>query len=170
MNKALLQPTPVVDRKAGGDISDRAVMNPNKALWEKGDFTEIAAFMRQSGEAVAGSLEVKPPPPVLRVLDLGCGDGTTAVPVARMGADVLGIDIARNLVDAGNKRAAELGLSRLKFQEGDACNLQGVGDGSFDLTLSFFGAMFAPKPFDVAREMVRVTKRGEARGGRAVAS
>ena len=98
-------------------------MNPNKALWEKGDFTEIAAFMRQSGEAVVQSLGITPP---LRVLDLGCGDGTTAVPLARMGAEVVGIDIARNLVEAGNKRAAEAGLSRLKFQEGDACNLEGV--------------------------------------------
>src|SRR5713101_5094748 len=135
----------------------RAVMNPNKALWEKGDFTEIAAFMRQSGEAVVQSLGITPP---ARVLDLGCGDGTTAVPLARLGADVVGIDIAKNLVDAGNKRAAEAGLNRLKFQEGDACNLQGVDDHSFDLTLSVFGAMFAPKPFDVAREMVRVTKPG----------
>jgi ubiquinone/menaquinone biosynthesis C-methylase UbiE len=134
-----------------------AIVNPNKALWEKGDFTEIAAFMRQSGEAVVKSLGVTTP---LRALDLGCGDGTTAVPLARLGAEVVGIDIARNLVDAGNKRAAEAGLNRLKFQEGDACNLQGVGDHSFDLTLSVFGAMFALKPFDVAKEMVRVTKPG----------
>jgi len=134
-----------------------AAANPNKALWEKGDFTEIAAFMRQSGEAVAASLGVAPP---LRVLDLGCGDGTTAVPLARTGADVTGIDIARNLVEAGNKRAAEAGLKRLTFREGDACNLAGVDDDSFDLTLSFFGAMFAPRPFDVAKEMVRVTKPG----------
>jgi len=132
-------------------------VNPNKALWEKGDFTEIAAFMRQSGEAVVKSLGITTP---LRVLDLGCGDGTTAVPLALLGAEVIGIDIARNLVDAGNKRAAEAGLKRLTFQEGDACNLQGVGDHSFDLTLSVFGAMFAPKPFDVAKEMVRVTRRG----------
>jgi ubiquinone/menaquinone biosynthesis C-methylase UbiE len=132
-------------------------VNPNKALWEKGDFREIAAFMRQSGEAVVQSLGIRTP---MRVLDLGCGDGTTAVPLARLGAEVVGIDIAKNLVDAGNKRAAESGLSRLKFQEGDACNLEGVGDHSFDLTLSVFGAMFAPKPFDVAKEMVRVTKPG----------
>ena len=133
-------------------------MNPNKALWEKGDFTEIAATMRQSGEALVQSLEITPP---LRVLDLGCGDGTTAVPIALLGADVLGIDIARNLVAAGNRRAAKHGLSqRLKFQEGDACDLQGIGDHAFDLTLSVFGAMFAPKPFDVAAEMVRVTRPG----------
>ena len=132
-------------------------MNPNKALWEKGDFTEIAALMRQSGEAVVKSLGVTPS---MRALDLGCGDGTTAVPLARLGAEVVGIDIAANLVEAGNKRAAELGLTRLTFQEGDACNLQGVGDHSFDLTLTVFGAMFAPKPFDVAREMARVTRPG----------
>jgi SAM-dependent methyltransferase len=133
------------------------VPNPNQALWEKGDFTAIAAFMRESGEAFVNSLGIKPP---LRVLDLGCGDGTTALPLARLGADVTGIDIARNLVEAGNRRAAEAGLKNLKFQGGDACNLQGVPDHSFDLTLSVFGAMFAPKPFEVAKEMVRVTKPG----------
>ena len=133
-------------------------MNPNKELWEKGDFTEIAEFMRQSGEALVKSLEITTP---LRALDLGCGDGTTAVPLAQLGAEVVGIDIAQNLVEAGNKRAAEAGLlDRLTFQEGDASDLQGVSDDSFDLTLSVFGAMFAPKPFDVAKEMVRVTKPG----------
>jgi ubiquinone/menaquinone biosynthesis C-methylase UbiE len=134
-----------------------SAVNPNKALWEKGDFTEIASFMRQSGEAIVQSLGITPP---LRVLDLGSGDGTTAVPLARLGADVVGIDIARNLVEAGNRRAAEAGLTRLKFQEGDACNLEGVPDHSFDFTISVFGAMFAPRPFDVAKEMVRVTKPG----------
>lgn len=134
-----------------------ALTNPNKALWEKGDFTEIAAFMRQSGEVVVESLGIKQP---LRALDLGCGDGTTAVPLARLGSEVVGIDIARNLVEAGNRRAAEAGLSRLRFQEGDACKLDGVADHSFDLVLTMFGAMFAPKPFDVAKEMVRVTKPG----------
>ncbi len=132
-------------------------MNPNKALWEKGDFTAIASFMRQSGEALVKSLGIAPP---LRVLDLGCGDGTTAVPLALLGVDVVGIDIARNLVEAGNRRAAAMGLTRLTFQEGDACNLEGIGDHSFGLTLSVFGAMFAPRPFDAAREMVRVTRPG----------
>jgi SAM-dependent methyltransferase len=132
-------------------------MNLNKALWEKGDFTKVAALMRQSGEALVKSIGVTTP---LRVLDLGCGDGTTAVPLAILGAEVVGIDIAGNLVAAGNRRAAEAGLSRLRFQQGDACNLEGIGDHSFDLTLSVFGAMFAPKPFDVASEMVRVTRPG----------
>jgi ubiquinone/menaquinone biosynthesis C-methylase UbiE len=136
---------------------NEASLNPNKALWEKGDFTEIAAWMRQSGEAFVKSLAITPP---LRALDLGCGDGTTAIPLARMGAEVVGIDIARNLVDAGNRRAEAAGLERLTFREGDASDLQGIGDHSFDLTVSVFGAMFAPKPFDVAREMVRVTKPG----------
>lgn len=132
-----------------------AARNQNQALWEKGDFTEIAAFMRQSGEAVVESLGITLP---LRALDLGCGDGTTALPLALLGAQVTGVDIARNLVEAGNKRAARAGLNRLKFRHGDACNLDGVDDDSFELTLSVFGAMFAPKPFDVAKEMVRVTK------------
>jgi ubiquinone/menaquinone biosynthesis C-methylase UbiE len=132
-------------------------MNPNKALWEKGDFTQIAGSMREYGDVFVASLGIQPP---IRVLDLGCGDGTTAVPLARLGAEVVGIDIASNLVDAGKKRAADAGLHNLKFQEGDACNLQAVGNHSFDLTLSMFGAMFAPKPFDVASEMVRVTRPG----------
>ena len=132
-------------------------MNPNQALWEKGDFTAIAAFMRHSGEALVASLEVGAP---LQALDLGCGDGTTALPLARTGAVVTGIDIARNLVEAGNKRALAAGLDNLKFQQGDACNLEGVSDNSFDLVVSIFGAMFGPKPFDVAKEMVRVTKLG----------
>lgn len=132
-------------------------MNPNKALWEKGDFTEIAALMRKSGEAFLEPLGIKPP---LRALDLGCGDGTTAVPLAQLGADVVGVDIARNLVEAGNRRAELAGLDRLRFHEGDACSLDGIADESFDLTLSVFGGMFAPKPFEVAKEMVRVTKKG----------
>ena len=132
-------------------------MTPNQALWEKGDFTQLAALMRQSGQAVVESLAIRPP---LQALDLGCGDGTTAVPLAQTGAQVTGIDIARNLVEAGQRRAADLGLTHLHFQHGDAAELQGVADHSFDLALSMFGAMFSPRPFDVARELVRVVKPG----------
>lgn len=132
-------------------------MNPNKALWEKGDFTRIAETMRESGEALVAKIGVNKD---LEVLDLGCGDGTTAIPEAKLGAIVLGVDIASNLVEAGNGRAKAAGLTNCIFQEGDATNLQGLRDQTFDLVVSIFGAMFAPKPFDVAKEMVRVTKPG----------
>ena len=132
-------------------------MNANKALWEKGDFTRIAQAMRESGDALVESLGVKPG---MDVLDLGCGDGTTALPAAQRGARVLGVDIAANLVAAGNARAQQAGLSNLRFQEGDASDLVDLADASFDLVVSIFGAMFAPRPFDVAREMVRVTRPG----------
>ena len=132
-------------------------MNANQELWEKGDFTRIAETMRESGEALVADLGVGEG---MAVLDLGCGDGTTAVPSAQLGAEVLGVDIAANLVAAGNARAEQLGLSNLRFQHGDATGLEGLGDESFDLVVSVFGAMFAPRPFDVAKEMVRVTKPG----------
>src|SRR6266480_2946371 len=132
-------------------------MNANKALWEKGDFTRIAQSMRESGEGLVKQLGVTDG---LQVLDLGCGDGTTAIPEAQLGADVLGVDIASNLVAAGNERAKALGLTNLRFQEGDATDLKELDDEQFDLVVSIFGAMFAPKPFDVAKEMVRVTKPG----------
>ncbi len=132
-------------------------MNPNKALWEKGDFTRIAESMRGSGEAFVNNLGITPG---LQVLDLGCGDGTTAIPQAKLGAEVLGVDIARNLVEAGNRRAKEHGLTNCRFQEGDASDLHMLNEDSFDLVVSIFGAMFAPRPFDVAKEMVRVTRPG----------
>ena len=132
-------------------------MNPNKALWEKGDFTRLAATFRDSSEALVSTLGITKG---LKVLDLACGDGNTAVPAAKLGADVLGVDIAHNLVEAGKRRAQEMGLKNLQFQEGDATNLAGLQDKTFDLVISIFGAMFAPKPFDVAKEMVRVTRQG----------
>jgi ubiquinone/menaquinone biosynthesis C-methylase UbiE len=138
-------------------------MNPNKALWEKGDFTRIAASMRASGEALVKTLGITKG---LKVLDLGCGDGTTALPEARLGAEVLGVDIASNLVAAGRRRAIGESLTNCKFQEGDASNLHDLKDRSFDLVVSIFGAMFAPKPFDVAKEMARVTRPGTDRDGK----
>ena len=131
--------------------------NPNQALWEKGDFTRIADSMRASGEALVRRIGIATGQ---KVLDLGCGDGTTALPAAKLGADVLGVDIARNLIEAGNRRAAELGLRNCVFRQGDATNLDGIADRSFDVVVSIFGAMFAPRPFDVAKEMVRVARPG----------
>jgi SAM-dependent methyltransferase len=113
--------------------------------------------MRESGEGLVREFGITKG---FKVLDLGCGDGTTAVPAAKLGADVLGVDIASNLVKAGNRRAEALGLANCRFQEGDACDLQDLEDDAFDLVVSIFGAMFAPRPFDVAREMVRVTRPG----------
>lgn len=132
-------------------------MNPNKVLWEKGDFTRIAETIRQGGESLISKLDIKKG---MEVLDLACGDGTTAIPAAQAGANVTGVDIASNLVAAGNERAKTMGIRNCKFQEGDASNLQDIKDQRFDLVVSIFGAMFAPKPFDVAKEMVRVTRPG----------
>src|SRR5438093_4636256 len=139
------------------NVTMNTPLNPNKALWEKGAFARIADTMRESGEALVRQLGINKG---LRVLDLGCGDGTTAIPAAKLGADVLGVDIARNLVEAGNRRAREQGLTNCRFQEGDASNLEQLPDHTFDGVISIFGAMFAPNPFEVAKEMVRVTRRG----------
>jgi ubiquinone/menaquinone biosynthesis C-methylase UbiE len=132
-------------------------MNPNQALWEKGDFTRLAETMRESGTSLVAKIGVTKG---LKVLDLGCGDGTTAIPAAKLGADVTGVDIATNLVEAGNKRIKEEGITNCSIQYGDATDLHELKDNSFDLSVSIFGAMFAPKPFDVAKELVRVTKKG----------
>jgi ubiquinone/menaquinone biosynthesis C-methylase UbiE len=134
-----------------------AAINPNKALWEKGDFTQLAETMRDSASALVAQLGITPG---MKVLDIACGDGNTALPEARLGAHVQGVDIARNLVAAGNKRIEKEGLSNINIREGDAMDLEGIEDESYDLVVSIFGAMFAPRPFDVAKEMVRVTKRG----------
>ena len=132
-------------------------MNPNKALWEKGDFTRIAQTMRESGDALVRTLGIRKG---MKVLDVGCGDGTTAIPEGKLGADVTGVDISTPLVAAANRRAQELGLNNVRAQEGDACDLAALPDQSFDLVVSIFGAMFAPRPADVAKSLVRVTKPG----------
>ena len=137
--------------------SNAPTLNPNKALWEKGDFTKMAETMRKSGSDFVEKLGINKG---MKVLDVGCGDGTTAIPAARKGAIVQGVDIARNLVEAGNRRIKEEGLSNISFREGDVTNLEGIPDNNYDLVISIFGAMFAPRPFDVAREMVRVTRKG----------
>jgi SAM-dependent methyltransferase len=155
--KIMANVNPVLTAQKNTQENEQGPINPNKALWEKGDFTRIAASMRESGEALVNIFCISKG---VKVLDLGCGDGTTALPAARLGADVLGVDIARNLVDAGNKRVELENLANCRFQEGDASNLKDLADDSFDLVVSIFGAMFAPKPFDVAKEMVRVARPG----------
>src|SRR5688572_13352486 len=134
-----------------------AAINPNKALWEKGDFTRLAETMRESGNSLVKNLGIIKG---LDILDLGSGDGTTAIPAAKLGANVLAVDIARNLVEAGNRRVKQLSIENCFFQEGDASNLEDIKDESFDMVVTIFGAMFAPKPLDVAKEMVRVTRPG----------
>ncbi len=129
-------------------------MNPNKALWEKGDFTRIAASMRESGEALVGDARRSP-----RGSRSSTSAAATGPPRCRRrssGADVLGVDIAANLVAAGNARAQSLGLANLRFQEGDASDLDELDDERFDLVVSIFGAMFAPKP----------VRRGQGDGAR----
>jgi hypothetical protein len=111
-NKALS--SLLVPEKPTNSSNMNAPVNPNKALWEKGDFTRIAECMRESGEALVQRLGISSG---LKVLDLGCGDGTTAIPAAKLGAEVLGVDIASNLVAAGNQRAKNLGLAHCRFQE-----------------------------------------------------
>jgi ubiquinone/menaquinone biosynthesis C-methylase UbiE len=132
-------------------------MNPPHAIWEKGDFTRLAETMRESGSALIAKLGVTNG---LNVLDLGCGDGTTAIPAAKSRATVLGVDIARNLVEAGTIRAQKEGLTNCTFQQGDATDLNELSNQSFDLVVSIFGAMFAPRPVEVAKELVRVCRPG----------
>jgi ubiquinone/menaquinone biosynthesis C-methylase UbiE len=138
-------------------METQQMINPNKALWEKGDFTRIAATMRESAEELVAQFQITKG---LHVLDVGCGDGTTAIPMAKLGAIVLGVDIARNLVNAANERVKREQVPNCKFQEGDAMNLSDLKEKSFDLVVSIFGVMFAPRPIDVAKELVRVTKPG----------
>jgi ubiquinone/menaquinone biosynthesis C-methylase UbiE len=132
-------------------------MNANKQLWEKGDFTRIAETMRESGALLVSKLGITKG---VKILDLGCGDGTTAIPAAKAGAHVLGVDIASNLVKAGNIRVEREGIENCIFQEGDASDLKDLNDKDFDMVVSIFGAMFSSNPFDVAKEMVRVTRPG----------
>jgi ubiquinone/menaquinone biosynthesis C-methylase UbiE len=133
-------------------------MNPNKALWEKGDFTKIADTMRESSSALVDKLGIKPG---MDVLDVGCGDGDTAIPAAKLGAKVTGVDIAHNLVEAGKLRAQKEGVAdSCNITEGDVTDLKDQQDASFDLVISIFGAMFAPRPLDTAKELVRVTRKG----------
>ena len=126
-----------------------------KATWMAGDFGQIANFISGEAENFVARLDLKPG---ARVLDVACGTGNCAIPAAQAGAKVTGVDIAPNLVEQARKRAAA-GRLDIRFEEGDAEELP-CSDGSFDVVLSMFGAMFAPRPERVAAELLRVCKPG----------
>jgi SAM-dependent methyltransferase len=126
-----------------------------KAVWMAGDFGQIAVHIAAEGERFVSRLGIKAGD---RVLDIACGTGNTAIPAARFGAKVTGVDIATNLLEQARKRAAAEQLS-IQFEEGDAEELP-YSDDSFDVVQTMFGAMFAPRPERVAAELIRVCKPG----------
>jgi ubiquinone/menaquinone biosynthesis C-methylase UbiE len=131
------------------------LVTKNRAVWAAGDFDRIAAGYRDGSAAFVDRLGLRP---AQRVLDVACGTGNLTLPAARAGADVLGLDIAPNLLDTARQRAAQAGLS-IPFEEGNAEALP-YADGAFDSALSMFGAMFAPRPERVAAELLRVVRPG----------
>jgi len=126
-----------------------------KASWMAGDMGEIAKFTANEAETFVGRLRIQPG---RKVLDIACGTGNTAIPAARAGAEVVGVDIAPNLLEQARKRAAAEKLE-VQFEEGDAEALPYPGS-AFDLVITMFGAMFAPRPDRVAAELLRVSKPG----------
>jgi SAM-dependent methyltransferase len=132
-----------------------AIKGRMKATWMAGDFGVIAKQTEGPGSAFVSRLGIGPG---MKVLDVACGTGNTALPAARLGADVTGVDIADNLIEQARARAASEGLSA-KFEVGDAEDLQ-FSDGSIDAIVTMFGAMFAPRPDVVVSEFKRVCKSG----------
>jgi len=126
-----------------------------KASWMAGDFGQIANFTVKAAEEFIERTEISPG---TRVLDVACGTGNTAIPAARAGALVTGVDIAPNLLEQARKRAAAEQLE-IRFREGDAEELP-VADHEFDVVLTMFGAMFAPRPERVTAELMRVCRPG----------
>ncbi|MBK9152712.1 MAG: class I SAM-dependent methyltransferase [Chloracidobacterium sp.] len=126
-----------------------------KTTWEAGDFAEIAKGIETTAEAFVERLNIEPG---TKVLDVACGSGNLAIIAAKKGAEVTGIDIAENLIDAAKRRAAAEGLE-IKFEQGDA-EAMPYAEDSFDLVMTMFGAMFAPRPAVTASELVRVCKPG----------
>ncbi len=126
-----------------------------KAMWMSGDFGQIAKQLETEAQEFINRLALKPGE---RVLDVACGSGNTAIPAARAGAVVTGADIATNLLEQGRARAAAEGLT-IQFAEGDAENLP-YDDASFDVVVTMFGAMFAPRPEVTAAELIRVCRPG----------
>ena len=126
-----------------------------RSTWMAGDFGVVAKTISGSAESFIARLAIAPGS---KVLDIACGTGNTAIPAARAGAIVTGVDIAANLLVQARERAAAEGLS-VQFDEGDAEQLP-YADASFDVAVSMFGAMFAPRPALVASELARVLKPG----------
>ncbi len=126
-----------------------------RATWTSGDFGVIAPQVESEEAELVERLNLQAG---MKVLDVACGTGNSALPAARLGADVTGIDIAPNLLEQARARAEAEGL-RAHFEEGDAEQL-GFPDGSFDVVVSIFGAMFAPRPDRVAAELKRVCRSG----------
>jgi len=126
-----------------------------KSTWMAGDFGQIANFTSQEAENFVGRMGIAPG---AKVLDVACGTGNTAIPAAKTGASVTGVDIATNLIEQARKRAASEQVE-IRFEEGDAEELP-YDDHTFDVVLTMFGAMFAPRPERVAAELIRVCKPG----------
>lgn len=126
-----------------------------KTTWSAGDFSEVAKHIETTAESFVERLDIKPG---MKVLDVACGSGNLAIVAAQKGADVKGIDIADNLIEAAKKRAEAAGLD-IKFEVGDA-EAMPYEDGEFDLVMTMFGAMFAPRPDVTASELLRVCKPG----------
>jgi SAM-dependent methyltransferase len=132
-----------------------ALKSKLKSMWMAGDFGQVARIIEAAAEEFIDRLAIKPG---TRVLDVACGSGNLAIPAARAGAIVNGVDIAPNLLEQARARAAAEGLT-IQFDEGDAEKLP-YPDGSFDVVVTMFGAMFAPRPELVSAELVRVTAPG----------
>jgi len=126
-----------------------------KAVWMSGDFGEVAKHIEAGAEDFIARLALKPG---VRLLDVACGSGNQSIPAAQAGAIVTGVDIAPNLLEQARARSASEGLS-IQFDEGDAEKLP-YDDAAFDVVVSMFGAMFAPRPELVASELVRVCRPG----------
>ncbi len=126
-----------------------------KAMWMTGDFGQIAKHIEAGAEEFIARLALKPG---VRLLDVACGSGNLAIPAARAGAIVTGVDIATNLLEQARARAESESLT-IQFDEGDAENLP-YADAAFETVVTMYGAMFAPRPEVVAAELVRVCQSG----------
>jgi SAM-dependent methyltransferase len=132
-----------------------AIRARQKAAWTAGDFGQIAQFTQTNAEEIVRRCAIKPG---MRVLDVACGTGNTALPAARAGGQVTALDFAPNLLEQARARAAREGLT-IRFEESDMEALPHA-DASFDLVMSTFGVMFAPRPDQVAAELIRVCRPG----------